>query len=72
MIKNKNSKNYLTKPKLVEDISKFLEVSNIEVLGLIQSLKLDGYLVMHNEYDNTFVIDKKPFVEVQSYIPLNR
>lgn len=61
-------KNYLTKPKLVEDISKFLEVSNIEVLGLIQSLKLDGYLVTHNEYDNTFVIDKKPFVEVQSYI----
>ncbi len=61
-------KNYLTKPKLVEDIGKFLEVSNIEVLGIIQSLKLDGYLVMHNEYDNTFVIDKKPFVEVQSYI----
>lgn len=60
-------RNFITKPKSMEDIIKFLEVDEIQIYGLIHSLKLDGYVVQHNEYDNLYFIDKKPYSETKVY-----
>jgi len=60
-------RNFITKPKSMEDITKFLEVDEIQIYGLIHSLKLDGHIVQHNEYDNLYFIDKKPYSETKVY-----
>ena len=60
-------RNYLTKPKTMVDISKFMKLDEIYITGLIQSLALDGYLITHNGYEQTYVVNKKAVVESQTY-----
>jgi len=53
-------KNLLIKPITTESIMNKLKIDIIKTLGLIQMLKRDNYIILYNEYDETYVIDKKP------------
>lgn len=61
-------KSFIFKPKTISEIAKHLNVNEIQILGLMQSLKMDGYLINYNEYDRTVMLDKHPAQIPQSYI----
>lgn len=58
---------FIFKPKTIEQIEKHLDVDNILALGLIQSLRLDNYIITHNEFEGTYVVDKKAAEEIKEY-----
>lgn len=60
-------KTLLTKPKSVNEIVEKLGVDEITALGLILLLRNDGYVISHNERDNTYTIDTKSYVEPKEY-----
>jgi len=65
-LKNK-LKSYIFKSKSLDEISKYLKVDSIQALGLLESLKMDGYLIVYEDYTKTYIMDKKPAVEFQKY-----
>lgn len=65
--KKKMLKTYLIKSKTIEQIEKHIGVNHIQALGIIQSLKFDGYSVMYLENEREYVIDRKPLVNNQTY-----
>jgi len=61
-------KTFLIKPKSIEEIQKKLNVGNIQTLGIIQSLKFDGYSIMYSENEKEYSIDRKPLVNNNVYM----
>ena len=53
-------KSYLAKPKTMAQITKFLGIDDNSAMGLIYQLKIQHYLINHDEQNNTYVMDKKP------------
>jgi len=65
--KKENLKNLLIKPKRIEEIESVLKIDTIQAMGLIQMLKIDNFHILYNDYEKTFIIDRKPKMTSQNY-----
>lgn len=60
-------KKYIDKPKTIEEIMLFLDIDEIRVLGLIQSIKFDGFDITYTDIDKTYKLEKTPVMDSKEY-----
>lgn len=58
---------YLTKPRNIEQVESYLKVEKVKALGIIQLLKIDNYLISYNQYDQTYLLNKKVPIISKTY-----
>ena len=65
--KKKKLLDYISRPRTIEQINLYLGIDEIEAYGLIQSLKIDNYIINYNTLDNTFGLQKNPLRDSRIY-----
>lgn len=59
---------YLAKPKMLNEIVKYLKVDEITAMGLIHSLKVDNYIISYNKSTEQYSLEKTLAVVPQTYV----